>query len=224
MRSQARAFESINTSREKLESDQVYSHRDGPSREVNHIRAESHEATKRFRELEKRVKELQRAKEEYEKKCRNLEQENNNLKDTVKDAISQAQSKWTKFDEEQFQKAREARLEDQTLVKKHFRSHLDRINYHYQIKNQWCMTDKPHFEIAIPAHFQRAEDLNIRDKMYEEREAEVLRGQGNYALPKPDGGAQVDIQSKKPKRMTGNSQGNSRPLAFQALKRLTSGS
>jgi hypothetical protein len=227
LRSQPRAFEAISAPRQKIESNQTsgYNHPDRSIRETDRTRTESLDATTKVRELEKRMKELQRAKEEYEQKCRNLEQENENLKSTVKDAVTNAQSKWTKFDEEQFQKAREARIEDQTLVKRHFRSHLDRINYHYQIKNQWCMTDKPHFEIAIPPHFQRAEVLNIRDKMYEEKEAVALRGEENYAPPTTNDekseAPTSEIQAKKPKRMTISSQP---PSALQALKRLAFGS
>ena len=222
--SQTRVFEAISTPREKIECQkQGRSHPDRSHNEADRIRNENFEAEKKVIELEKRMKELQRSKEEYEEKCRNLEQENITLKNTVKDAVSNAQSKWTKFDEDQFQKAREARIEDQTLVKKHFRTHLDRINYHYQIRNQWAMTDKPHFEIAIPSHFQRADELNIRDKMYEEKEAVALRGEENYAPPKQETVkpmAAIEIQAKKPKRMTSSGQ-SSGPL--EALKRLTFG-
>jgi cell envelope opacity-associated protein A len=86
------------------------------------------------------------------------------------------------------------------------------------------MTDKPHFEIAIPPHFQRAEVLNIRDKMYEEKEAVALRGEENYAPPTNNDVKTVapsEIQAKKPKRMTISSQP---PSALQALKRLAFGS
>jgi Kinesin motor domain len=221
--SQTRAFEAISTPREKIECQKLgHSHADRSHREADRIQTGKFEAEKKVLELEKRMKELQRSKEEYEQKCRNLEQENINLKNTVKDAVTNAQSKWTKFDEEQFQKAREARIEDQTLVKKHFRTHLDRINYHYQIRNQWAMTDKPHFEIAIPSHFQRADELNMRDKMYDEKEAMALRGEENYAPPKQEIEkpiAAVEIPAKKPKRITSISQ----PGPLEALKRLALG-
>lgn len=220
------AFQAISTPRQKVETqanDGLHGGKWRPNRNIDRTSRESDDSVKKVKELEKRMKDLQRAKEEYERRCKDLERENDNLKHTVRDAVTQAQSKWTKFDEEQFMKAREARLEDQAIVKKSFKSHLERINYHYEIKNQWCMTNKPHFEVVIPSHFQRAEELNIRDKTYEEREAEVLNNSENYAPPQSDQVETVSPVKIPAQKNVSSTSAAKQPSTFQALKRLTFG-
>jgi hypothetical protein len=49
---------------------------------------------------------------------------------------------------------------------------MQKVNYHYDIKNQWCATSKQHFGLRFPGRFQRATALDIRDKTKEEREAD----------------------------------------------------
>lgn len=179
------------------------------------------DAEQKIRELERKMRELERAKAIYERKCSDLEGENEKLKKTVKQAVAQTQSQWTAQDEELFQKCREARIEDQTLVKRTFRNHLERVNYIYDIKNQWCKTDKPHFDLTLPSHFQRATELDIRDKEWEAREAGISLGQvRNVAL-----GAEVDykpsppppVKTYRPKR----SKKSTTPSPLRALKKLT---
>lgn len=177
------------------------------------------ESDKQVEELRKKMQELQRAKELYERKCFELEGENQHLKMTVKQAAALAKTKWTKEDEEQFQRAREARLEDQTLVKKHLRTHLDRVHYIYDIKNQWCKTDKVHFGLSLPPTFKRAPELDIRDKEWEEREAQAKLGQENYAPPRQEIKKQPSPQVVKPK--VKRSPVRKPPSKFQALKKLT---
>lgn len=183
----------------------------------------SKEAAKRVQDLERRMKELQRAKEAYEKKCSDLERENEKLKLSVKEAVVQAQCKWTRQDEEQFLRCREARLEDQTLVKKTLRNHMDRVNYIYDIKNQWAKTDKPHFDLKLPSpsKFQRAPDLDVRDQEWEAREAELLLGQKeNYAQ------SSVETKKKPPSpqaklKYRKKSMKAKQPSPLDALKKLS---
>ena len=176
------------------------------------------EAERRIYELEKKMKDLGRAKESYEKKCNDLEGENERLKLSVKETVVKAQSKWTRQDEEQFLKCREARLEDQTLVKKPLRRHMDRVNYIYDIKNQWCKTDKPHFDLTLPSHFQRAPDLDVRDREWDAQEVKVALGQESYAPPAEEDRDQLSPQGKFKYRKMGMKA--KEPSSFSALKKL----
>ncbi len=187
------------------------------SGQLGHV-GSNNEAEQRIKELERKMMELQRAKEIYERKCSDLEGENEKLKKSVKQALAQSQSQWTTQDEEYFQKCREARIEDQTLVKRTFRSHLHRLNEIYDIKNQWCKTDKPHFDLTLPSHFQRATALDIRDKEWEGREAETSVGQANYAPIKAERERKSSptVKTFKPKRSI-----KSQPSPLRALKKLT---
>ena len=67
--------------------------------------------------------------------------------------------------------SRRLRREAQNLIKAPVQEHLEKVNYVYGIKNQWCMSDKPHFSLQFPRSFQRATQLDIRDKENEENEA-----------------------------------------------------
>jgi hypothetical protein len=112
-------------------------------------------------------------KKALERKCAELEKENRKLKDAFRETgRQQRQSKWTKQDEDEFLKSRQLRLEDQNLVKKPLFEHMQKVNYIYGIKNQWCTTNKEHFGLRFPGCFQRATTLDIRDKTTEEREAD----------------------------------------------------
>jgi hypothetical protein len=178
------------------------------------------EPDQKVEELRRKMKELQRTKEAYERKCIDLEGENQRLKMTVKQAAALSKSKWTKEDEEQFIRSREHRQETQTLLKQPILSQLKRIDYIYDIKNQWCMTNKPHFDMKIPSNFQRAPELNVRDKEYEEREAQVVFGQENYAPP-PQEIKKQPAPPPKVKPVKRRSSPIRKSNKFQALKKLT---
>lgn len=120
---------------------------------------------KRIQELEAEVRALNKEKKKTEKKCKELEHENESLKRL------QNRSEWSNKDEEEYLQNRKLRLEDQNLVKAPLYAHLKQVDHIYDIKNQWCMTDKPHFSLQFPSFFQRAPDLDIRDRMNEELEA-----------------------------------------------------
>lgn len=129
----------------------------------------------RIQELETKLQEIIQQKRAADKKNTELQKENDKLKSTLNEAGRQGKRRiWTSKDEEEFLENRKLRLEDQTLVKAPLFAHLTHVDYVYDIKNQWAMSDKPQFNLQFPSHFQRAPDLNIRDKLSEEQEAEIL--------------------------------------------------
>jgi hypothetical protein len=100
-----------------------------------------------------------------------LEKENRKLKEIAREASrSNPDVEWTEEDEKEFLESRKDRLDAQTLVQEPILQHLEQVNYIYDIKNQWCQSDKPQFDLSFPMVFQRAEELNIRDKHKEEKE------------------------------------------------------
>lgn len=115
--------------------------------------------------LESKLKEVLREKKAMGQICSQLERENAELKKAARETgRTHMQFKWTEQDEEEFQASRRLRLESQTLIKAPVRSHMENVNYIYEIKNQWCMTNKPHFSLQFPNKFQRAPELDVRDK------------------------------------------------------------
>ena len=103
----------------------------------------------RIQELEAEVKALHSQKRKAEQKCNELQYENKNLKNLLN------KQDWAKKEEEEFLHNRKLRLEDQTLLKAPLCAHLKQVDYIYDIKNQWCMTDKAHFSLQFPRSFQR---------------------------------------------------------------------
>ena len=78
------------------------------------------------------------------------------------------------------------RLEAQTLIKAPLMNHLEKVNRTYEIKNQWCKTDKSPFSLKFPSYFQRASTLNLRDKENENIEENKIEGESlseNFAIP-----------------------------------------
>jgi hypothetical protein len=124
------------------------------------------------RRQETRIQDVLDQKKALERKCAELEKKNKKLKEALRETgRQQRQSKWTEQDEEEFLQSRRLRLEDQNLVKKPLFEHMKKVSYIYDIKNQWCTTNKKHFGLRFPGRFQRATSLDIRDKMIEERDA-----------------------------------------------------
>eukprot|EP00980_Cylindrotheca_fusiformis_P030497 scaffold24915_cov117-Cylindrotheca_fusiformis.AAC.2 len=133
----------------------------------------------RIQELETKMQEIIQQKRATDKKNSELQEENDRMKCMLKEAGRQGKRRvWTSKDEEDFQENRKLRLEDQTLVKAPLFAHLKHVDYIYDIKNQWAMSDKPQFDLQFPSQFQRAPDLDIRDKIMEEREAAILKTAG----------------------------------------------
>jgi len=125
----------------------------------------------RIKILEDKLQKVLQEKNALQQLCSQLEQENADLKIAARESGRKAlQTRWTDQDEKEFQDSRRLRREDQTLIKAPIRSHLEKVNNIYEIKNQWCMTNKPHFSLQLPTHFKRAEELNIRDKENKEKE------------------------------------------------------
>ena len=128
----------------------------------NKTESSSHEQMKK---LEEQLKKALQEKNAFEKMCSQLENENAELKQlsrVVGRNISRPMT--AQKEEEEFQACRKLRLEAQKRIKAPIQEHLDRVNYIYEIKNQWCMTNKKHFSLKLPDHFQRAPDLDVRDR------------------------------------------------------------
>jgi chromosome segregation ATPase len=178
----------------------------------------------RVKELEAQVKELLRQKKGLEHRCGDLEKENKQLQKTVREAGRQTlQSKWTNQDEEEFLNSRHLRLEEQNLVKAPLMSHMEKVNYTYDIKNQWCMSDKPHFDLRYPRHFQRAPTLDKRDKQDEEKEAMVgARDIPTIHTSMPAVKLTFESHGKKQKEDLGakNGYSSAKRNSFAALKKL----
>lgn len=115
--------------------------------------------------LETTLKQTLQEKEALEEFCSQLEKENAELKQLSREAGRKAlQSRWTEQDEEKFLASQKLRREAQNRIAAPIQDHLNNVNYIYDIKNQWCMTNKQHFSLSFPDHFQRAPELDVRDK------------------------------------------------------------
>jgi hypothetical protein len=144
------------------------------SRNLVELHLPNHQDVVQIQKLESKLKELLQEKKAMEQICSQLERENAELKKAAREAgRAGMQSKWTDQDEKEFQASRRLRLESQTLIKAPVRSHMESVNYIYEIKNQWCMTNKPHFSLHFPNKFQRATELDVRDK--EKKELEKIK-------------------------------------------------
>lgn len=128
-----------------------------------------HQDKGQIAKLESKLKQTMQEKKALEQICSQLERENAHLKKGARDTGRMlTQMQWTDQDEKEFQASRRLRLESQNLIKAPVRSHMESVNYIYEIKNQWSMTNKPHFSLRFPNHFQRATVLDVRDKEKEQ--------------------------------------------------------
>ena len=138
------------------------------------------------KKLEKKLKEMLQEKAALEQKCSHLEKENTKLKrNSFKGGRKTSQNEVTQTEEEEFLASRKLRLEAQNKIKAPIHEHLARVNYIYEIKNQWCMTNKKHFSLSIPDHFQRAPVLDMRDRENDYRRDDLknltgIETQNNY--------------------------------------------
>ena len=127
------------------------------------------ELVKKVELLEARLKETIQQKNILHSRCQQLEKENNNLKSSTHTVGRENILSSSSVQEEQeYQQSRKMRLEDQTLIKQPLMLHFESVNKVYDIKNQWCKSQKPHFGLQFPGNFKRAPDLDIRDKAKEE--------------------------------------------------------
>lgn len=125
-----------------------------------------------IKKLERKLQEAMQEKHALERVCAQLEKENAELRNEAREAGRKVlQSKWTEQDEEEFMASRRMRREAQNLIKAPIQEHLEKVNYIYEIKNQWCLTNKRHFSLQLPDQFQRAPALDQRDKAKKEAEA-----------------------------------------------------
>jgi hypothetical protein len=133
--------------------------------------------------LERRLQETMQEKDALARICTQLEKENSQLKNEVREAgRSVLQSKWTNQDEEEFMASRRMRREAQNLIKTPIQEHLEKVNYIYGIKNQWCMTNKRHFALQFPNQFQRAPALDLRDMAKKEAEIANIEPDDQHAI------------------------------------------
>lgn len=117
-----------------------------------------------IKKLKEQLQKTIQEKNALEKMCSQLENENAELRQLARAA---GKTVTTEREEEE---QRKLRREAQNRIKAPIREHLDRVNQIYDIKNQWCMTNKPHFSLRVPEHFQRAPVLDIRDREIEQLE------------------------------------------------------
>ena len=104
-------------------------------------------------------------KKSLEQICSQLERENAELKVIAREAGRKVrQTKWVEQDDKDFLASRKLRREAQSKIKAPIYEHLEKVNSIYNIKNQWCMTNKQHFSLSFPDCFQRAPVLDIRDQ------------------------------------------------------------
>ncbi|KAL3917611.1 MAG: hypothetical protein SGILL_004631 [Bacillariaceae sp.] len=138
--------------------------------EMRQSRPESQIADdKQINLLEKKLQQALQEKQALERVCAQLEKENAELKKEAREAGRKVlQTKWTEQDEDEFMASRRMRREAQNLIKAPVQEHLEKVNYVYGIKNQWCMTNKQHFSLQLPNQFQRAPELDLRDKARKE--------------------------------------------------------
>lgn len=141
-----------------------------------------------IKKLEKKLKETLQEKKTLEQICSQLEKENAELKELCREAGRKTVQ--PERNQEQEDENRRRRLEAQNRIKSPVRNHLDRVNYIYDIKNQWCMTNKQHFSLSVPDHFQRAPDLDKRDR--ENKNIEDLK-----ILPKTETHSTNGLEIKK---------------------------
>lgn len=166
----------------------------------NHIKA-----------LEEKLRQSQDETKALKKICSQLESENAELTIIAREAGRKArQIRWTEQDEKDFLESRRMRHEAQNIIKEPITNHLEKVNYIYGIKNQWCMSNKQHFSLTFPNHFQRAPALDFRDsKMVEVEPVNI----GN-----------VDINPKKIEAMnisTSNDESKGHKSPFRSRKSLT---
>uniref|UniRef100_A0A7R9ZUW7 Uncharacterized protein n=2 Tax=Pseudo-nitzschia arenysensis TaxID=697910 RepID=A0A7R9ZUW7_9STRA len=114
--------------------------------------------------------------------CSQLENENAELRQLSRAA---GRTVSTQREEDEFEACRKLRREAQNKIKAPIQEHLDRVNNIYDIKNQWCMTNKTHFSLKYPNHFQRAPVLDIRDRQTDQQDEfkklcrkEILKSDG----------------------------------------------
>ncbi|KAG7346641.1 kinesin motor domain containing protein [Nitzschia inconspicua] len=133
--------------------------------------------------LEKKLQEAIQEKNGLERICAQLEKENAALRNEAREAGRKVlQTQWTDQDEEEFMASRRMRREAQNLIAAPVQEHLEKVNYIYGIKNQWCMTNKKHFSLQFPNKFQRAPELNERDKAKKESESEQSENEDHHLI------------------------------------------
>ena len=132
---------------------------------------EQEDLTQKIKLLEARLNETIQQKRILESRCHELEKENRFLKSTKLDHGGKyLPSNLTEQEEQEYQQSRKLRLEEQRIIKEPLMRHFQNVNKVYDIKNQWCMSQKAHFGLRFPGNFQRAPELNERDKARQEEE------------------------------------------------------
>jgi len=120
---------------------------------------------KQIKRIEKILNDTLEEKTNLEEICFRLEKENTELKQLSHETVRKiSELSPAEQEEEDVHASRRLRLEAQKKIKSPIHEHLERVNYIYKIKNQWCMTNKTHFSLTYPEHFQRAPILDMRDK------------------------------------------------------------
>jgi hypothetical protein len=132
------------------------------------------ELARRVADLTAKIEAETKKKEALKLKCQDFDKENHQLKRELQDQRKDVNKTTTgRADKAELERQREARWEQRTLVQGPLWEHMHSVNRTYDIKNQHFVTNKTHFDLSIPARFQRVATLNARDKAQEEKEAAI---------------------------------------------------
>ena len=167
---------------------------------------------------------MEREKQLLAKKCQALEKENGELKSSLRDVQSKGSNVlWTTEDEKEFLRTRATRHEQQTLVKAPLYRHIEKVNYIYGVKNQWCMSSKPHFSLTLPGNFQSVRQLNVRDKANETVEIikKASQGRDTTDISAVDFKTLSDISKGGGNSSRGRRESAINPLDFKTLSQLS---
>ena len=139
----------------------------------------------RVKLLEEQNAELIEKNEILTEKCVQLVTENEMLKRSAQEAKMKWRKEcWTLQDEQEWQHSKRIRLDEQDLIRSPLREHLENVQTSYENNNQWLKIDKVPFSLRYPSHWQRAKDLDERDRALEE---------GTKAPPSTPAIAQADM-------------------------------
>ena len=177
----------------------------------------------RVKQLEEQLRKALKENDTLQRKCSKLENANAELKQLVREAGRNTSRMTAKEEEEDFESKRKMRLEAQNRIKAPVQEHLDRVNYFYDIRNQWCMTNKKHFSLSFPEHFQRAPVLDVRDREIEDAEDLQKLSRNNTMRSELSGTSEIEVSNSAspPRKLSPQKVSRSPPpTGLSALRKL----
>lgn len=123
----------------------------------------------RLKVLEKKNAKLTEANGILTEKCDRLTEENERLKLAAHSSKMQWRKDcWTMQDEQEWQHSKRIRMDEQDLIRGPLREHLENVQESYENSNQWMRPTKVPFSLQFPSHWQRATELDERDRAMQE--------------------------------------------------------